>query len=111
MSEGSVRFETPPQFRVVRRQCHPCAASWYTVENLNGDPLCPGCHGTCEIIEILYDGGRNLAASELGRRGGSKGGRARAAALTSKRRSAISRTAARARWKKRKGPDGGEGPG
>ena len=45
---------------------------------------------------------RNAAAVELGRRGGIKGGKARAAALTKKQRSEIARVAAAARWKKKR---------
>jgi hypothetical protein len=43
---------------------------------------------------------KNPAAVELGRRGGLKGGKARAAKLTKAQRSEIARRAARARWKK-----------
>jgi hypothetical protein len=43
---------------------------------------------------------KNPAAVALGRLGGLKGGRARAAKLSSKRRSQIAKDAARARWKK-----------
>ena len=42
---------------------------------------------------------KNPAAVALGRRGGLKGGKARAAALSPSRRSAIARKAAAARWK------------
>ena len=38
---------------------------------------------------------------EMGRRGGLKGGKARAAALTPRTRKAIAKKAAAARWKKR----------
>jgi len=41
---------------------------------------------------------KNPAAVALGRLGGKKGGPARAAALTKKRRTAIAKKAARARW-------------
>ena len=41
---------------------------------------------------------KNPAAVELGRRGGLKGGPARAAKLSAKKRSDIARKAARARW-------------
>jgi hypothetical protein len=41
---------------------------------------------------------KNPAAVELGRRGGLKGGPARAAKLSAKKRSAIAKKAARARW-------------
>lgn len=42
--------------------------------------------------------GKNPAAVELGRLGGKKGGKARAAKLTPEQRSEIARKAARARW-------------
>jgi hypothetical protein len=43
---------------------------------------------------------KNPAAVELGRLGGFKGGKARAAKLTPKRRSEIAKKAATARWSK-----------
>lgn len=43
---------------------------------------------------------KNPAAVELGRAGGLKGGRARAAKLSAERRSEIAKKAAAARWKK-----------
>ncbi|MGH9014621.1 MAG: hypothetical protein ACRDZ1_11875 [Acidimicrobiia bacterium] len=42
--------------------------------------------------------GKDPAAVELGRRGGLKGGKARAKKLTAKQRSEIARRAARSRW-------------
>jgi hypothetical protein len=42
--------------------------------------------------------GKNPAAVELGRLGGRKGGKARAAALSAEERSAVARKAAAARW-------------
>lgn len=44
--------------------------------------------------------GKNPAAVALGRRGGLRGGHARAAALSAKERSEIARKAASARWSK-----------
>jgi hypothetical protein len=44
---------------------------------------------------------KNPHAVELGRRGGLKGGTARAKALTARQRSKIARLAANARWKKK----------
>lgn len=44
---------------------------------------------------------KNPAAVALGRLGGQKGGKARAAKLSASRRSAIAKKAARARWGKR----------
>jgi hypothetical protein len=45
--------------------------------------------------------GRDPAAVLLGRRGGLKGGRARAEKMTPERRTEIARTAAAARWSKK----------
>ena len=47
--------------------------------------------------------GKNKEAAELGRLGGLKGGKARKAALSPKRRSEIAKKAAAARWKTVKG--------
>lgn len=44
------------------------------------------------------DGGKDPAAVALGRKGGLKGGKARAARLTPEQRSEIARKAAAARW-------------
>lgn len=46
--------------------------------------------------------GNDPKAVEAGRKGGKKGGPARAAKLTSKRRSAIASKAAKARWRRKK---------
>ncbi len=46
-------------------------------------------------------GNKNPAAVALGKLGGLKGGKARAKALTPKKRSEIARLAAAARWKKK----------
>jgi hypothetical protein len=45
---------------------------------------------------------KNPHAVALGRKGGQKGGKARAAKLSKKRRSAIAKKAARARWRRKK---------
>jgi hypothetical protein len=47
------------------------------------------------------DEGKDPAAVELGRRGGLKGGKARAAKMTPEQRSEAARKAASARWAKR----------
>ncbi len=46
------------------------------------------------------DDGKDPAAVSLGRRGGLKGGKARAARLTPEQRSEIARKAARTRWER-----------
>lgn len=47
------------------------------------------------------DEGKDPAAVSLGRRGGLKGGKARAASMSPKRRAEIAKKAAVARWKNR----------
>lgn len=49
------------------------------------------------------DEGKNPAAVALGRLGGQKGGKARAAALSPAKRKKIAKAAARARWRDRSG--------
>lgn len=49
------------------------------------------------------DDGKDPAAVALGRKGGLKGGKARAAKLTAERRSAIAKKAAAARWNASRG--------
>ena len=48
----------------------------------------------------VKDEGKNPAAVALGRLGGLKGGKARAEALSTRKRAQIARLAAAARWKK-----------
>lgn len=50
--------------------------------------------------QLLTDDGKDLAAVLLGRRGGLKGGKARAAVLTPERRREIAIRAAQSRWNK-----------
>ena len=49
----------------------------------------------------MPDDGKNPAAVALGRMGGLKGGKARAASLSKTRRAAIAKKAAKARWDRR----------
>lgn len=51
-------------------------------------------------VPIPSLGGKDPAAVSLGRRGGLKGGKARAESMTAKRRVEIARKAAKARWGK-----------
>lgn len=50
------------------------------------------------VIEATEGGGKNPAAVALGRMGGLKGGKARAAGMTPKQRTASAKRAAKARW-------------
>lgn len=54
--------------------------------------------GEVELTEAKPDTGKNPAAVELGRLGGQKGGKARAAKLTAEQRKAIAKKAAKKRW-------------
>ena len=51
-------------------------------------------------VEDQVDDGKDAAAVEFARRGGLKGGKARAEKLTPEQRSEIARVAAAARWKR-----------
>jgi hypothetical protein len=67
-------------------------------------PPCTRCQAPSERIEILArrleTRERNPHAAALGRLGASRGGAARAARLSPRRRREIAQLAARARWKK-----------
>ena len=54
------------------------------------------------IVEEATKAGKDPLAVELGRRGGLKGGKARAAKLTPEQKREIAMKAAEARWGKRK---------
>jgi len=56
---------------------------------------------TGNVIESDPDAGKDAAAVSLGRRGGLKGGKARAAKMTPERRAEIARKAAKTRWAKK----------
>jgi len=88
----------------VRRRCLVCEWLGTLEEPENTDeigPECASCHAPTERIEVIsrsLGSGRNPHAAALGRLGGLKGGPARAAALSPRRRRAIAQAAARARW-------------
>jgi hypothetical protein len=97
--------------QVVMRRCTICDWEAQLVEHGDeGDRLCPWCYGPTErtsvlglvVPEHLRPGQKNPYAASLGRLGGLKGGRARAASLTAKRRREIAQKAARARWGKKR---------
>lgn len=58
--------------------------------------------GEAEPVEPSQEREKNPAAVELGRKGGLKGGKARAKKLTAKQRSDAARKAAATRWKAEK---------
>ena len=55
---------------------------------------------TGELDDVKTDDGKDPAAVALGRKGGLKGGKARALSLSAKARSEIAAKAAKARWKR-----------
>lgn len=70
-------------------------------------PTDPNALAKAIVAESTEDGepeddGKNPAAVALGRLGGLKGGKARAAKLSKKRRSEIAKKAAEARWAAKK---------
>jgi len=96
--------------RVVTRRCCVCEWRDRAVEADGADPDCPWCHGPT-MVEAAAEAVRepeedrdppdkNPHAAALGRLGGMKGGPARAAVLTAKRRHEIAVRAARARWRR-----------
>ena len=50
---------------------------------------------------LLTEDGRDMLAVMMGRRGGLKGGKARAASLSAEKRTEIARNAAQRRWSKK----------
>ena len=91
----------------VRRRCLVCDWIEEVTEPDETDaigPPCSRCHAPTERAEFLARRTvlreRNPHAAALGRLGGLKGGHARAAALSARRRREIARAAARARWSK-----------
>lgn len=92
---------------VVQRRCLVCDCLQEQTEMEETDvigPACTRCHAPTERVQVLAR--RALAdqanphAAALGRMGGLKGGPARAAALSPKRRREIAQAAARARWRR-----------
>ena len=84
-SKAKKREGTPHDFTVTARRVVEQAIG----EHLDGTPL------------EDPDEGKNPAAVALGKLGGAKGGQARAAKLSARRRKQIAKQAAQARWAKR----------
>lgn len=97
-------------FVLARRKCQVCEWEAEAVEKVDANPDCPWCRApTTPISATLLEatpprsaGNKNANAAALGRLGGRKGGHARAAALSPKRRREIAVRAARARWQKKR---------
>ena len=89
----------------AQRRCLVCddvSEAWEPENTDEIGPACPSCHAPTERIAILERRSTSSAvnphAAALGRLGGLKGGPARAARLSPRRRREIARAAARARW-------------
>jgi hypothetical protein len=87
----------------VERSCLVC--DWRGIVQESGDMPelggeCPSCRAPTERLSVRrrWDRPPNPHAVALGRLGGLRGGPARAAALTPRRRREIARAAALARW-------------
>jgi hypothetical protein len=99
--------------QLVTRRCRVCEWKGERVESTDADMDCPWCHAPTRrvnaiaLVERRRPLGVSVHAAALGRRGGLKGGRARAAALPAQRRRQIAQMAARARWSRRAKRDGG----
>jgi hypothetical protein len=99
--------------QLVTRRCRVCEWQGERVETTDADVDCPWCHAPTRrvraiaLLERRRPLGVSVHAAALGRRGGLKGGRARAAALPAQRRRQIAQMAARARWSRRSKRDGG----
>ena len=94
----------------VERRCLVCDFVERRTEPEHTDligPPCTRCHAPTERVGVVarrtVDHQPNPHAAALGRLGGLKGGPARAAALSAKRRREIAKAAARARWHGQKG--------
>jgi hypothetical protein len=93
----------------VQRACLVCEFVEELWEPAGTDEIkgpCSRCHAPTERVAVLerrrLRAAVNPHAAALGRLGGLKGGPARAAALSAKRRREIARGAARARWHSQK---------
>ena len=95
-----------PSGKFVYRRCRLCDWEGQLAQGPRTDPGCPVCHAPTELVALLQPMlqsdalNKNPHAAALGRLGGRRGGPARAAALSPKRRRQIARKAALARWKK-----------
>jgi hypothetical protein len=110
---GGVTNEARRQ--LVTRRCRVCEWQGESIEAANADTDCPWCHAPTRCVRAVALAerrrplGLSVHAAALGRRGGLKGGRARAAALPAARRRQIAQIAARARWSRRPKREGEAG--
>lgn len=87
--------------RSITRLCHTCQVPERSSRHQDPESFAGTAYQVFE--EVIRKGvektdGKNPAAVELGRMGGLKGGKARAASLSAEERSEIAKKAAMARW-------------
>jgi hypothetical protein len=93
--------------RFVYRRCRLCDWEGQLAQSPRSEPDCPICHAPTDLVAFLQPMSqgdalqKNPHAAALGRLGGQRGGPARAELLSPRRRRAIARKAALARWRKR----------
>lgn len=110
-SDRHLALPSLAQRQLVQRRCPACEWRVERIEDASASNDCPQCHSLTVVDDALalpsgvdlsgVPRAKNLYAAALGRLGGLKGGKARAKALSAKRRREIARKAARARWKRR----------
>ena len=103
---SSIAPGSAPAAITARRRCLVCDFTEDVREPAGTDaigPPCSRCHAPSERVDVLAEhrAEPNPHAAALGRLGGLKGGPARAAALSARRRRDIARAAAKARWERR----------
>ena len=81
-----------------RRPADANRRAWEIVQEATGEKSKLGEDDTAAIIEAAIREGKDPAAVLLGRKGGLKGGKARAMKLTSEERTKAAKKAAKARW-------------
>jgi hypothetical protein len=108
------RMTSMPRRQLVTRRCRVCEWQGEGIESAEAETDCPWCHAPSRVVHTVALAerrrplGLSVHAAALGKKGGQKGGRARAAALPAHRRKQIAQLAARARWSRRAGGGGGE---
>src|SRR5438105_12533917 len=92
--------------RLVVRKCRACEWQGEVIEGPGEVNDCPWCHRPTDVVKVapprVISRKNDSRTASLVRLGGSKGGQARAAALTPRQRRAIAMKAANARWSKTK---------
>lgn len=91
-------YAMPDRTRKRRRAADANRRAWEIVQEATGEKTKLGEDDTAAIIEAAIREGKDPAAVLLGRKGGLKGGKARAAGLTPEERSEAARKAALVRW-------------